>query len=430
MKPINLLTALIVAIIIGLVVLARAPLRAIFTNSPSQEAISDAKSQFSDAQAAVNEANKAIEIAELDLNTKKESAKEAAELLEEARINLEKVEADPLAIQALAESVGAEVPFVVEVLKSNAVEVLNGVSLSGKAEAAKKLSVTAEVSGRVISQPLPSGSTVVAGDVLCSIDPGTSGANLEQAKANFNTAATQVNVDRRLQERGLTSNAAVLRSRASLEQAQAALEQAELMVSKLQIKAPFSGVLETQTAEKGTLMQPGSPCATIIGLDRVNLVAYAAESQIADIRLGAQSLAFINRSTTPVEGTVTFVGSAADPVTRAYRVEVNVGNEGETILDGSSARINIALAGTKGHLVPQNAVTLNDKGLIGVMTYKNGAAEFVAVSVVRDTPKGTWITGLEDEAEIIISGQEYAADGRKIQAEYSATKTDAAIEAN
>ncbi len=429
MKPINLLTALIVAIIIGLVVFARAPLRAIFTNSPSQEAVIEAKDKFKEAKAAANAAQKAIEIAELDLSTKKESAQEAEALLEEARINLEKVEADPLAIQELADGVGVEIPFVVEVLKSNAVEVLNGVSLSGKAEAAKKLSITAEVSGRVISQPLASGTSVVAGDVLCSIDPGSSGANLEQAKAAYNTAATQVNVDRRLQEKGLTSESSVLRSRATLEQAQAALEQAELMVSKLQIKAPFSGVLESQTAERGTLMQPGSPCATIIGLDRVNLVAYAAESQIADIRLGAQALAYINRSTTPIAGTVTFVGSAADPVTRAYRVEVNVGNEGENILDGSSARLNIALAGTKGHLVPENAITLNDEGVIGVMTYKDGAAEFVEISVVQDTTEGTWITGLADEAEIIIAGQEYAADGRKIEAEYSEMKSDATIEA-
>ena len=55
---------------------------------------------------------------------------------------------------------------------------------------------------------------------------------------------------------------------------------AEEDIERLTITAPFSGYLESDTAELGTLMQPGALCATIIQLDPIKLVGFVPEAQV------------------------------------------------------------------------------------------------------------------------------------------------------
>jgi len=40
------------------------------------------------------------------------------------------------------------------------------------------------------------------------------------------------------------------------------------------------------------------------------------------------------------------------------------------------------------------------------------------VSLLRDTPNGVWLSGLPDEANVIIIGQEYVTDGVKVTPSY------------
>ena len=44
--------------------------------------------------------------------------------------------------------------------------------------------------------------------------------------------------------------------------------------------APFAGLLETDTAELGALLQTGSPCATIIQLDPIKFVGFVPEAEL------------------------------------------------------------------------------------------------------------------------------------------------------
>ena len=82
------------------------------------------------------------------------------------------------------------------------------------------------------------------------------------------------------------------------------------------------------------------------------------------------------------------------------------------IRDGQTAEIGIASAGVKAHLIPQSALTLNDDGALGVRMIDDAAVvAFAPVEIMRDTPKGIWITGLPLEADIIVVGQEYVTAG-------------------
>jgi multidrug efflux system membrane fusion protein len=349
-------------------------------------------------------------------------------------------------------------PISVVAMTSQAVTVDSAVIMRGRTEAARQVTVASEISGLVISEPIRKGAFVDAGDLLCQLDPGTLAAQLAEgrarlaeaqgrvpeaqatvleASARVREAEINVNVARRLSEDGFASETRLISAEAALEAANAGVQRAssevisaqagiegaqatvaadEREIERLNITAPFAGLLESDTSELGSLMQPGAPCATIIQLDPIKLVGFVPEASISQITVGAMAGA---RLTTGQEvvGQVTFLSRSADEQTRTFRVEVRVPNADQLIGDGQTAEIVVASDGRMAHLLPASSLTLDNDGAIGIraIVTQDGSdidiARFMPVGIMRDTIDGIWVTGLPDTVVVIVVGQEYVTDG-------------------
>ncbi|WP_316014175.1 efflux RND transporter periplasmic adaptor subunit [Roseobacter sp. HKCCA0434] len=321
---------------------------------------------------------------------------------------------EPEAAPTVPQGTGA---VAVVALRSQEQDVESGIVLRGRTEAARRLDVKAETTGQIVSQRLRKGQSVEEGDVLCRLDPATREATVAQARAALLEAQANETAAAQLAERGLAAENTAISRRAQLEAATSALEQAEREVERLTITAPFSGILENDTAELGQLMQPGTTCATILDLSEIRLVGFASERDIGRIRTGAMAGGRLI-SGEEVVGEVAFVGRSADPLTRTFRVEVSIPNPDGTLRDGSTAEILIALDGVRAHLLPQTALTLDDAGTLGVRLVVEDAARFAPVEVIRDGADGVWVAGLPAEADVIVVGQEFVSDGRAVTATY------------
>lgn len=338
-------------------------------------------------------------------------------------------------------------------VESAAREIDSAVILRGRTEASREVELRAETSGKVVSAPIPKGTLVEAGDLMCEIEIGTRSAalaeaeaRLAEARANATTAQARVaeaearvaeaamnlNAAEELAKQGFAASTRVAAANSAMESARAALTQAQSGASSAdaaiesasaavaaatreightRISAPFGGVLESDTAELGSLLQPGSPCATILNLDPIKLVGFVAEVDVDRITIGAPAGARL-ASGREVVGQVTFLSRSADPTTRTFRVEAEVANADLTIRDGQSAEILVQSTGRMAHLLPQSALTLNDAGKLGVRVVGEGdIARFVEVEMLRDSVDGVWVAGLDDSATVIVVGQDYVKDG-------------------
>ncbi|MFT5864908.1 MAG: multidrug efflux system membrane fusion protein [Ascidiaceihabitans sp.] len=356
----------------------------------------------------------------------------------------------------------------------------SAVVLRGQTEAARQVDVRAETSATVMSAPLRKGTFVETGQLLCQLDPGTRGSSLAEAKARLaeaiarrseaesrvpesrarilearsrlEEALSNQNAATRLSKDGFASdtrvknvNALVAAAEASIEaansglsaaksgiqsaeagieSAQANVASAQKELSRLDIKAPFAGLLESDTAELGSLLQPGSLCSTIIQLDPIKLVAFAPETEVDRIELGAVAGARLAAGGSQVVGTVTFLSRSADPTTRTFRVEIEVANPELKIRDGQTAEILIGAAGAQAHLVPGSALTLNNDGALGLRAVDDaGIVQFHKVELLRDTVDGVWLTGLPDRLDVIVVGQDYVTAGVKVEPTFKEPKS-------
>ncbi|GHE86701.1 hemolysin D [Aliiroseovarius zhejiangensis] len=347
-------------------------------------------------------------------------------------------------------------------LRSTARAIEMPVLLRGRTEANRRVELRSETTGQVISAKIAKGSTVDEGDILCQLDAGTREASLAEATARLAEARArapeadarvieaQARLDEamfnltaatKLSEGGFASDTRVANTRAAVEaaraafvaaqsgaassaaaiqSAEAAVAAAEREIERLDIRAPFPGTLETDTADLGTLMQPGAVCATVVQYDPVRVVGYVSELQVdklttglpAEVRLAAGA---------ELTGHVTFVADTADPITRTFRVEVQITrpDDAAIIRAGQTAEVVITGNGLQAHLVPQSALTLDDDGQLGVrIVADGGVAGFAPVTMVRDSNDGVWITGLPATAEVIVVGHHYVSDGVALDLTY------------
>ncbi len=349
----------------------------------------------------------------------------------------------------------ALVKVVVQEVRARNID--SAVVLRGQTAAARQVNVRAETSAVVISEPLRKGAQIEENQVMCRLDEGTRGAALaksraqlaeaqsrvpesearvEEAKARLEEALINQNASKQLNKDGFASNTRLASSdaavasaqaavssaqsglraaRSGIEAAQASVAVAEAELERLVIRAPFSGLLESDTAELGSLLQPGALCGTIIQLNPVKLVGFVPETEVNRVHVGAMAQAQLAAGGDTVRGRVTFLSRSADPQTRTFMVEIGVPNPELKIRDGQTAEILIASDGADAHLIPQSAMTLNDEGTLGVRTVDEAdIVDFVPVTPVRDTAQGAWVTGLPQVARVIVVGQEYVIKGVKV----------------
>ncbi|MDQ2089189.1 efflux RND transporter periplasmic adaptor subunit [Marimonas arenosa] len=313
----------------------------------------------------------------LDPGTREASLTEARARLAEARARVPEAEAQLPRAEAQLENAGAQLDTARAQLVEAKINYNAAVKLAEGGYASETRVAAAEAAMRAAE------------------------AGVTSARAGVKTAEAGVK----------SAQSGVLNVRAGIQSAEAAVAAAEKEISRLEITAPFEGLLESDAAELGALMQPGAVCATVIQLDPIKLVGFVPETEVDRIAVGSLGGARLS-SGDELVGRVTFLSRSADPLTRTFRVEIQVPNPALAIRDGQTVEIAIASDGAAAHLVPQSALTLNDDGLLGVRIVDEAKhAQFVPVTLVRDTAEGVWVTGLPDVADVIVIGQEYVVDG-------------------
>jgi multidrug efflux system membrane fusion protein len=358
----------------------------------------------------------------------------------------------------LSQAAAAKIGVVV--LRSSAQTINNAVVLRGQTVAARQVEVRAETTATVISEPLRKGSYVEKGALLCQLHPGTrdaslaealarlseaksrvpeSKARLEEAKARLQEALINNNAAEKLSKGGYASETRLIATTASVRSAEAGIKSAESgleatssgieaaaasvaaarrEIDRLAITAPFKGLLESDAAELGSLMQPGSLCATVIQLNPIKLVGYVPESEVNRIKVGAMAGAELATGMR-VQGKVIFLSRSADKTTRTFEVEISVPNPDLKIRDGQTASILISSDGALAHRLPQSSLTLSNDGQLGVRIVDgDNIVQFRPITLVRDELTGIWVSGLPEQVDVIVVGQDFVTQGVEVVPTY------------
>ncbi|MBM3568764.1 MAG: efflux RND transporter periplasmic adaptor subunit [Alphaproteobacteria bacterium] len=321
---------------------------------------------------------------------------------------------EPSAAKAQTAAKPAAAPTQVRVRISDAEAITREITVRGRSAYSRAVEVKAETVGRVVALNVAKGSRVKTGQVIARLAEDDRQAKLAEANAMVATKRLEFEQNKQLFERGFRPETKVMQSKAELEAAQAAVARITLDLEKTVIRAPFEGVIEALPAEIGHFVGVGGPIATVIDLDPFLVIGQVSEREIGALKVGAPGAAKL-ASGDAVEGRIRFLGTAANPETRTFRVELEVPNRDGRLRDGVTADLRLPVERTKAHLVSPAVLALNEAGAIGVRLVDGGGrVSFHPVRIVADRPDGVYLAGLPERITLIVVGQEFVKDGEQV----------------
>jgi membrane fusion protein (multidrug efflux system) len=308
--------------------------------------------------------------------------------------------------------------------------------LAGVLEARRGVALFAETRGRVLQIGAEELDRVEADQVLVTVDPTLAKIALERAEAALARSRSelelaQLNLERRrsLVAREVASEAdldtaenAERIAAAALREAGAMRDEARDQLAKKVIRAPFEGVLRTFSVEVGEYVQDGQQLAELLDLATVRMTVGVSDTQVVSIHPG--TAVEVEVEALPGErfqGTVLRVGSATDPDTRKFPVEIEVPNPGERLLPGMVARVTLELGDEQPVLLLPRDATIDEFGLRFVYVLEPGDAGLVARRrrvQVRDVAFAPGVLRVDDGLEagetIAVTGMRQLSDGTAV----------------
>ncbi len=296
-----------------------------------------------------------------------------------------------------------------------------GLSATGQIEAAsgRLARVGTRVAGRVTRVLAAEGDRVNAGAVLARIDaPELAEATAEYLAANAEAKVAREIADRerRLFERGISSErewrqaeAGAIRAESGKESAEGRLHSLGLSDADLDalqvvghynsavaVRTPIGGVIASRNADVGQVVQPGEQLYEVVDLREVRLVVDIYEDALARVRAGqrveVRTTATGDRVFT---GHVASVGALVERETRTVKLQVHLANPDGLLRPGMFASVwlaGVAIRGDTGvTVIPESAVQRD--GDASIVFVPAGTGRFARRPVRLGPPADSgWVT--------------------------------------
>lgn len=229
------------------------------------------------------------------------------------------------------------------------------VDITGQIEVDDEMTINSEMSGQVIQFDLNEGSYINKGDFVLAIDDQTVKKNIEALEIQLSEAQIIFDKRSRLWNQNIGSEIEFIRSKNAVESIQKQIETAKISLSKFQQYAPMSGVLDKVFINKGEIITPGRPIATVLDLSRVKVTAELAEVYLGTVKIGDRVLVSSPTLNYEFGTTITHLGQTLNPDSRSFKIEMDIDNTKRNLKPNSLAMIKI-----RDSYIP-NAVTVNSK---------------------------------------------------------------------
>jgi len=212
----------------------------------------------------------------------------------------------------------------------------------GSLVAVHDVTLGAELPGLIREVAFASGTAVKRGAVMVKLDTTNEEAQLASAKADMELAQATLARARALRKGEANTPAELEVAEARAKQAQAIVANIQATITKKTIRAPFDGRVAIKQVERGQVVSPGTPIATLQSVDPIYAEFALPQQALADLKIG--QLATMRVDSFPGKtwhGAVSTVNSEVDSATRNIRVRATFPNKEGVLRPGLFANVEV-----------------------------------------------------------------------------------------
>ena len=346
--------------------------------------------------------------------------------------------------------------------------------VSGKVSADNESTIMVATSAKCTAVYANAGDEVSAGDVICTLDLGSTLSSYNAATISYNSsvqsyqdqkavfdaqinlyqknvddlkalfeigAASQVEIDQaelQLKSAIATRNSTLSQLEAGMQSAKSNVEQLstalENVDSKGNVIAPISGTLVTMNAVENSFVSTSMPVAVIDGADQMKVVVSVSETLVPKLAAGDTADVYISSIDQSFTATIRSVERAANVQTKLYTVTLGIPADVTGLLSGMFADVTFHTDVSENTIVVPTEAILTSNDVQYVYVVENDTARYVEVTTGLTGSGVTEITsGLTAGEQLVTVGQAYLADGdpvRIVTAENTQISADTAENAD
>lgn len=296
------------------------------------------------------------------------------------------------------------------VVKAATVKLTDVRSFSGTIEGSQQTTATAKLGDPIAKINVRVGSKVKKDQVLA-----------EFVFTGDNTAYQQAKAAMELNEKTLARTKEV-QAKGGVTQNTVDQLETQISISKMQLEAarratlvlaPSSGTITEVKFKVGEVPGVGGAMFTIANLDKVILKLNVTSSEIGFFKKGAKATIELNGE--KLQGEVSLIPLAANPITRFFPVEVTFKNKGQKLLPGMYLTTKIDAREVTGVTVPVEAIVYSNGVNAVWIVDKEGKAKRKIVQLGVQTKTDIQIKdGLNEGDVVMVEGQNRMNDGDKV----------------
>ncbi|MFM2240679.1 MAG: hypothetical protein RJA69_2053 [Pseudomonadota bacterium] len=287
------------------------------------------------------------------------------------------------------------------------------------------------VAGKMVNRRVEVGQRVQAGQLLAEIDAQDYRLSQEAAKAQWQSAQTQLELAtadfrryKALRDQSFISDAELERRETTLKAAQALADQARAQwqvqghqTEYTRLVADHAGVVTAIEAEVGQVVAAGAPVIRVAQDGPRDVVFALPEDQLSRVKTG-QAVQAQAWGDGPVWQTrVREVAASADPMTRTYAVKLALPPSAQPAL-GSTATVQLARSAASVPVIRLPTSALRQEGQGASVWVLDSSAMTVSLQTVQLGPVvGSEVViaaGLQAGQQVVVTGGHVLTPGQKV----------------
>lgn len=310
---------------------------------------------------------------------------------------------------------GKKLPVEVAVAKKGSIS--SWIITTATLEADRQVAVVSETTGVVDRILVEEGTAVGEGQVLAGFSDRQKEVALQQTRIRLLNANAELKRKQTSYDQKIISQVDYEKAKFEQEVAESEKNAAEVDISRLVIRAPFSGIVTERFIEKGQNIIIGTQLFTLVDREPLKAKIYLPEREVFGIQPNQKvSLALNAQKTLSFEGHIKQINPSVDPKTGTVKVTVEISKAPDEVRPGSFVDVRLV---TQQHenalLIPKKAL-IEEAGEQYVFLINNGSALRRSVQIgFMDDENAEVLSGLAAGNSVVIAGQGSLREGTKTQ---------------
>ncbi len=294
--------------------------------------------------------------------------------------------------------------------------------IQGSVNTKENILIQPEMPGTLVSLNVKAGQRVSKGQLLARVDDGGSSQQVASLETQYQLAKTTFERQKNLWSQKIGSEIQYLQAQTQMLSLQRSVAQAKAMLSKTEIRAPFSGTIDEVFVERGQVVSAGPQgLMRIVNLNNMYVSTTIPESYIGKLKVGTQVDVFLTSLNKNYKGKVRQIGNFINPSNRSFGIEVSIPNPENLLRPNQVAKLKVIDYTVKNAVVvPSNVIQEDAKGnqfvfLASNSNGKTATAKKVMVTTGKSSDNVTEIlSGLSANDVIVIEGINTISEGMKL----------------